>query len=277
MTEDVFHPEETRRQQDSATPSLTIKRVRQEFASRHMKLLAREIVSPGFVRLTLGGADLADFRSDGFDDHVKLLLPAVGQEKPLLPTLVDGRPHFGEGERPTARDYTPVRWDARKGTLVLEFAVHDEGPATLWALHAQPGQWVGIAGPRGSMVVPTQFAWHWLLGDASALPAIERRLAELPAQARVTVRVQLNHAADRRALPSAAQVDLQWVDALDQAAQVLTLPADDGFIWAAGESSDMTQLRRTLLAKPGVDPKRMRISAYWKRGAQGHHEELVEN
>lgn len=252
-----------------------VERIRVPFASRHMQLETREFVSPGFVRVTLGGADLSDFQSAGFDDHVKVLFPAPGQEKPSLPTLVDGKPHFEPGAvRPTARDFTPVRWDASKGRLVLEFAVHPAGPAVEWATQAQIGQWVGIAGPRGSMVVSTSLQWHWLLGDASALPAIERRLGELPAHARATVRIRLDNEADRRDLASAAQVDLQWVDSLDEAAAQLALPAGDGFIWAAGENSEMAQLRRTLLAKPGVNARHMRIAAYWKRGEVGHHEEL---
>ena len=137
------------------------------------------------------------------------------------------------------------------------------------------GQWVGIAGPRGSMVVPTGFDWHWLLGDETALPAIARRLAELPASAVATVRIQLNNPADQRVLTSAAQLDLKWVDALPAAVEALALPAGTGFVWAAGEHSDMAAVRRAMLAKPGVDPKRMRISAYWKRGAADHHEDLV--
>lgn len=261
----------------STTPGAwRVERVRHAFAARHMQLLSREVVSPGFLRLTLGGADLSAFRSDGFDDHVKLLLPAPGQDRPQLPRIVDGRPQFDGGERPAARDFTPVRWDASKGTMVLEFALHDAGPATEWARSAAIGQWLGIAGPRGSMVVPKDLPWHWLLGDASALPAIERRLAELPAGTRAAVCLQLDDAADRRPLATAAQLDLHWVADLAQAARELPLPEGDGFIWAAGEHADMAALRRELMARPGVNPRRMRISAYWKRGAAAHHEELGE-
>jgi NADPH-dependent ferric siderophore reductase len=167
-----------------------------------------------------------------------------------------------------------VRWDAAKGQLVLEFALHDHGPAAEWARTAQIGQWAGVAGPRGSMVIPAGFAWHWLLGDDSALPAVERRLAELPATARVTVRLKVA-AADRRPLPSAAQVDLQWVDDLAEAAAALPLPSEDGYIWAAGEHNDMAALR-TVFKDKGASLKRMRISAYWKRGQADHHEELVQ-
>ena len=180
-----------------------------------------------------------------------------------------------DGPRPVLRDYTPARFDAAAGELDIEVALHDAGPATDWAASATVGQWVGIAGPRGSMVVPTGFDWHWLLGDETALPAIARRLAELPASAVATVRIQLNNPADQRVLASAAQVDLQWVNALPAAVEALALPPGAGFVWAAGEHSDMAAVRRAMLAKPGVDPKRMRISAYWKRGAADHHEDLA--
>ncbi len=259
---------------DHAAPR--VERVRAPFAARHMQLVSREFVSPGFVRLTLGGADMSSFQSAGFDDHVKLLFAQPGQEKPVLPVMVDGRPHFDGGEKPIARDFTPLRWDAAKGRLVIEFAMHEAGPAAEWAATAPMGQWIGVAGPRGSMVVPEGLSWHWLLGDASALPAIARRLEELPASARVSVRVMLDDPADRRELPTAAQLDLQWVDSLADAAQELRIPQGHGFIWAAGEHSDMSQVRRIVMAKPGVNPRLMRIASYWKRGEVAHHEELNE-
>ena len=52
-----------------------MQRVRHEFRSRHVQLLAREQISPGFIRLTVGGPELAGFASAGFDDHTKLILP----------------------------------------------------------------------------------------------------------------------------------------------------------------------------------------------------------
>ncbi len=258
----------------ATAPSLAIERIRHPLQARHLQVVRRTQVSPGFVRLTLAGPELAGFVSAGFDDHLKLILPSPGQDRPTLPTLQDGRPVF-DGPRPVLRDYTPARFDAAAGELDIEVALHDAGPATGWAASAAVGQWVGIAGPRGSMVVPTGFDWHWLLGDETALPAIARRLAELPASAVVTVRIQLNNPADQRVLASAAQVDLQWVNALPAAVEALALPPGAGFVWAAGEHSDMAAVRRAVLAKPGVDPKRMRISAYWKRGAADHHEDLV--
>ena len=258
----------------STNPSESlIERVRHPFRARHVQLLARESISPGFVRLTLGGPELAGFVSAGFDDHVKLILPQQGQEKPNLPSIVDGRPHI-EGARPTMRDYTPLRYDAAANTLQMDFAAHGSGPAVDWALHAPIGQWAGLAGPRGSMVVPARLDWHLLLGDETAMPAIERRLAELPEGTRAIVRVQLANPADRREWTSRAALDCAFVPSLAQAAEELALPEGEGFIWGAGENTAMAALRGLLLAK-GAQPRRMRISSYWKQGVADHHEELA--
>jgi NADPH-dependent ferric siderophore reductase len=254
-----------------ATP--ITQRVRHPFRSRHVQLLAREPISPGFVRLTLGGPELVGFVSAGFDDHVKLILPQVRREKPNLPVMVDGRPHI-EGERPTMRDYTPLRYDAAANTLLIDFALHGAGPAADWARSAPVGQWLGLAGPRGSLLVAEDLEWHWLLGDETAMPAIERRLAELPAGARALVRVQVANPADRRPWRSAAELDLGWVGSLEESARSLDIPPGRGFIWAAGENRAMAALRQQLASRPGADPRRMRIASYWKRGEEGHHEEL---
>lgn len=245
-------------------------RVRHPFKARHLQLLSREQISPGFVRLTLVG-ELRDFASEGFDDHFKLILPQEGLEKPLLPQMVDGKPSV-DGPRPTMRDYTPLRWTTN--TLTVDFALHDSGPATDWARNAPMGSWIGAAGPRGSMVIRKDFGQYWMLADASAMPAVERALAELPETAKVTVRLAVP-AADRRPLASSAQVDLQWVDSLTEAAQALEIAEAQGFVWAAGERSEMAALRKIVVSK-GASPKRMRISAYWKQGIAAHHESLAD-
>jgi NADPH-dependent ferric siderophore reductase len=125
--------------------------------------------------------------------------------------------------------------------------------------------------------VPAALDWHLLVGDATALPAISRRLEELPAGSRACVLV-LAEAADRRAFVSAAQVDEQWLetgDALLAALRALALPgAETGFAWGGGEAALMAQVREVLLQK-GVPKGRMRVSSYWKRGVADHHETLA--
>ena len=105
------------------------------------------------------------------------------------------------------------------------------------------------------------------------MPAIERRLAELPEGTRAIVRVQLADPADARAWRSRAALDCVFTDSLARAVQQLALPAGAGFVWGGGEHALMAALRAPLLGK-GVDAGRMRLLAYWKRGAAGHRETI---
>ncbi len=243
---------------NTATPPRRVLRVRHELHRRTVTVQQVDSPSPGFRRITFADPSLAGFVSDGFDDHLKFIF------------------HTPAGEL-LRRDYTPSSFNRQAGTVTVEFALHGHGAAADWARQARPGQQAVLAGPRGSMVVPTDVAWHLLAGDATALPAITRRLAELPAGSRAIAIVQID-AADQRPLPSAADLALHWVaddDALVAAMAALALPPGEGFAWCAGEAGCMARLRDLLLAK-GQPKEAMRVSAYWKRGAADFHAELVD-
>jgi NADPH-dependent ferric siderophore reductase len=236
-----------------------VQRVRHELRRRDLTVLHVDTPSPGFRRITFTSAELAGFTSASFDDHVKLFLDAA------------------DGAEPVRRDYTPRQYDAAAGTLAIEFALHGDGPAAHWATQAAPGQRAAIGGPRGSFIIPTDFDWHLLVGDETALPAVARRLEELPASTRAFVVLHVGDAADRRALPSAASVQVQWVDsgdALVEAVRALDLPDSEGFAWGAGEAGAMAALRRVLVDEKGLDRHAVRVSAYWKQGATAHHEHI---
>lgn len=249
---------------ETPPPTRRVQRVRHEIHRRSTTVLQVDRPSPSFVRVLLADPSLAGFVSAGFDDHLKLILPGA-----------DGQP--------VMRDYTPAAFDTTAGTLTLEFVLHAHGPASDWARQAQPGQQVTVAGPRGSMVVDAGLDWHWLVGDATALPAVARRLAELAelaGDARVTVLLAAP-AADRRALPGQDRLtglDLRWVDgekALVDALRALPLPAGVGFAWCAAEAITAASLRAALADK-GLPKEAMRVAAYWKRGASSYHAELAD-
>lgn len=240
------------------TPNATrVRRVRHELRRRELVVARVEPLGPGFVAVTFAGEALADFVSDSFDDHVKFIPDAAGEVR---------------------RDYTPRAFDRERRELTIEFALHGHGAASEWARGAAPGQRVVVGGPRGSFIVPTDYDWHLLAGDATALPAISRRLEELPAQTQAIVLV---HAApgDRRSFRTAARLRLQWVDSDEEllaATRALTLPAGEGYAWAAGEASTMAALRRVLVEEKKHPRTAMRVAAYWKRGASSHHENLED-
>ena len=233
-----------------------IQRVRHELKRRTLTVSSVTPLGPGFVSIGFTGADLADFVSLSFDDHVKLM--------------------FDENaETPVRRDYTPRRFDREQQILTLEFALHGHGAASEWARAAKVGQTLMVGGPRGSFVMPLQQDWHLLVGDSTALPAISRRLEELPAGSRVSV-IALTAAADRRDFTTRAELDLHWVDSADALVAALRaweVPAGQGMAWGGGEAQAMVRVRQVLNEK-GVPRERTRVSAYWKQGVADHHETL---
>ena len=74
---------------------------------------------------------------------------------------------------------------------MLDFVLHGHGVASGWALRAQPGDALVVAGPRGSYQVADDYDAYVLIGDETALPAIARRLAELPEHAQAEVLIEI--------------------------------------------------------------------------------------
>src|SRR5690606_28822376 len=180
------------------------------------RLRVREVQrpSPQLVRVRIEGEALRGFISASFDDHLKLMLPAMPGQPLVLPQAgPEGLVWPSDAERPALRDYTPRAFDAEAGWLDIEFVLHGDGLASRWAESARPGDEVGIGGPRGSFVVPTGFDWHLLVGDETALPAIARRLEELPASSQAIVIAETGEPAERRALSSRARLQSTWVQA----------------------------------------------------------------
>lgn len=235
----------------ATTPVRRIQRIRHELERRDLEVTRVEQLSTNFVAVTLHGESLGRFRSDSFDDHVKLF--------------------FGDDAK---RDYTPRSFDIARQELTIEFALHGSGAASDWARQAAVGHRLVVAGPRGSMVIPADYDWHLLIGDDSALPAVHRRLEELPPEARVIVLLQLGNSLDRRQLPAHANV--QWVQSSEEllsCVAALTLPEGEGFGWAAGEAALMAAVRPLLVAK-GLPKESLKVAAYWKAGAEAFHETL---
>lgn len=232
--------------------------IRHEIKRRTLDVVSVETISPHFKRITFSGDALTDFISASFDYHVKFIVNPQASE-------------------PVMRDYTPRSYDNKKKELVIEFAMHGEGPANQWAENVKPGDQAMIAGPRGSRVIPVDYAWHLLMGDETAFPAMSRRMEELPPQAKVTVVALAHDVRDRRAFDSHAQVDIIWVDTAEQLidwAQACALPAGEGFVWCAAEASIIKSLRMIFIDDKGHDQNAIRTSAYWKMRTAAFHEEV---
>lgn len=227
-----------------------VRRIRHPLKRRQLTVVRTERTTPALVRITLGGADLHDFVSLGFDDHVKVFIPGAD------PSTVE------------MRDYTPLRYDRAACELDLEFVLHESGAASDWAAQAAPGQRLEVGGPRGSMLLPDDLRWLLMVGDATALPAMTRALAGWPLQCTGQLAVLMPSQAERRALALPDGVVLHW---LDHEADVVDFlqgwvpPPGPGFVWCAGEAGQVNGWREVLTARPGVRTDRIKASAYWKK------------
>jgi NADPH-dependent ferric siderophore reductase len=237
------------------------RRVRHETRRRLLRVVAVEDLTPRMRRFTLHSPDLADFISLGADDHVKLFLPTAGAE-------------------PQMRDYTPRLYDPRAQTLAIDFVLHDAGPATAWASQAKVGDELEIGGPRGSAIIAEDFDWILLVGDETALPAISRRLEELPQAIRAVAIIAVDNAAEQQALALRDGDAICWIlrdrDGSDDAATLgaaierLIPRGGEGFVWIAAEAGVVKALRAQVLEVHGQPLAWLKAAGYWVQGEAGH-------
>ena len=242
----------------------TIHRVMHEIKHRQLTVLRVTELTPRMRRITLGGAQLQGFISLGSDDHIKLLFANNAEEQAAMDAVDLPR----EGVKPTMREYTPRRIDLNSNELDLDFVLHGDGPASTWAAQAEPGHKLNIAGPRGSLVVPDIFDSYLLVGDETAIPAIGRRLEELPAGRKVLALIEIEDAQEQQPLSSLADVEVIWIErhqrnVLDVLRDVV-LPEGRLYAWVALEKSLTRQAKALLLEEKGVNEEHLKAAAYWR-------------
>ncbi|WP_415973301.1 siderophore-interacting protein [Rhodococcus sp. 077-4] len=259
-----------------------------------LQVLSAERISPGFVRITLGGESLSSFRYMGYDHWFRLFLPQPGQSEPRVPTATSMLWYaqyltFSKDTKPVVRNYT-VR-DFRpagsglhgEGTeMDVDFVVHGAehgghaGPASSWAVRAAPGDHVAIF-DEGRIYNPnTEASWQLLVGDESAAPAVLGILRSAPEDSRVRAFIEVPTEADIQKQDVPPGVELTWIvrpnlqakpgDAALAAVQKAELPEGEPFVYVAGEQGLATGLRRYLVNERSVPKSQICFTGYWKFG-----------
>ncbi|NHZ95268.1 siderophore-interacting protein [Massilia sp. CCM 8734] len=233
-------------------------------------------LTPLMRRITLAGDALAGFPLESDGAHIKLLLARDGQREPVLPTLGPDGPVWPPADiRPIARTYTVARYDAEAGELDVDLVLHgDDGPASRWAVHAQPGDAVGVAGPGGPPRFVPGADYHLMIGDPSALAALAAALRGVPRKARGTVLIEVPDHSEVQALPYPAAFTVHWLSrrGARPGASTLLLDAVKALAWPpgrvsvtlAGESNQLLAVRDFLLHERGVARTDMYAVPYWK-------------
>jgi NADPH-dependent ferric siderophore reductase len=174
---------------------------------------------------------------------------------------------------PRVRTYTVREWDPERGRLTIDFVVHgDEGVAGPWAAGAKPGDVLQLMGPGGGYTPSPDAAWHLMVGDLAAVPAIAASLRRVPAGAPVHVIIAVPGPEDEIALETPGELRLTWLhgdgtgDGLAVAVRDLDFPAGDVHAFVHGEAAVTREIRRHLVLDRGVPRESMSASGYWKAG-----------
>jgi NADPH-dependent ferric siderophore reductase len=246
-------------------------------------------LGPSLVRVSFSGEDLRYFLSDGRDQSLSLFLPAEGRTEPGVPVeLGDGWwqawRELPDDVRAVMRSYTLRSLRRNPDEIDIDFVLHEPaGPASRWAARAGAGDKVQLLGPavadnRAIRFRPpedTDLVLLW--GDGTALPAVSAILEALPAGQRARVWLEVRDAGDIQDLATEADAEITWLVAEETGAQCSPLALDTlrdarlpdaerPYVWIAGESGCVKELRRHFVRERGVDRRRVTFVGYWRQG-----------
>jgi NADPH-dependent ferric siderophore reductase len=257
------------------------------FFSLHVVRTRR--LGPSLVRVTFGGDELRDFHSEGCDQSLSLFIPAEGRTEPRVPVeLGDGWWQAWREQpddvRAVMRSYSLRSLRRNPDEIDIDFVLHEPaGPASRWAARAAAGDKVQLLGPaiadnraiRFRPPADTDLVVIW--GDETAVPAVSAIVESLPAGTRARVWLEVHHAGDIQDLATEADVEIDWLVAekpgvegspmaLDALREARLPPAEHPYVWIAGESGCVKQLRRHFVGERGIDRRRVTFVGYWRQG-----------
>ncbi|MET9814046.1 siderophore-interacting protein [Streptomyces sp. NPDC006355] len=252
-------------------------------------------LGPSLVRVTFGGPDLHAFHSDGRDQSLSLFLPHPGQPEPVVPLELgdgwwQGWRELPDDVRAVMRSYTLRALRRDPDEIDIDFALHgiepgsavQAGPASRWAARAAAGDRVLLLGPavadnRAIRFRPpedTDLVVVW--GDETAVPAASAIVESLPAGTRARVWLEVPQAGDVQDLVTEADAEITWLVrekgregspmALDALRDAQLPVAERPYVWIAGESGCVKELRRHFVRERGIDRRRVTFVGYWRRG-----------
>jgi len=238
-------------------------------------------LGPSLVRVTFVGEDLQYFFSDGHDQSLSLFLPAEGRTEPGVPVELgdgwwQGWREQADDVRAVMRSYTLRSLRRDPDEIDIDIVLHEPaGPASRWAARACAGDRVQLLGPavadnRAIRFRPpgdTDLVLLW--GDETALPAVSAILEALPAGQRARVWLEVQDAGDIQDLATDADAEITWLvgeKALGVVREAQLPPAERPYVWIAGESGRVKELRRHFVRERGIDRRRVTFVGYWRLG-----------
>lgn len=237
-------------------------------------VLKTENITPNMQRITLKSDTLSAFPSDSEGRFIKLLFNRSGG------TNLN---EVSAEERPVARTYTIRRFIPDQDIIEVDFVRHITqdlqcGFASRWAISAEAGDTINIAGPGKNSSINTQADWFFLTADMTALPALAIKLKNLPDNAQGYAVVKIISEQDIQQLQRPKGIEIHWITETSMADEVLTLTWLEGevMVWCACEFNVMRELRQYFRNDKDVQRDNLYISSYWKQGASEDSHKVIK-
>lgn len=242
-------------------------------------VLRRHRLSAHLVTVTLEVE--GDLAGTGIpDEYLRVMIPPPGADL-VLPTIDENYAvTFPDGAvEPESRVYTisDLRIVDGRTEVDLDIALHETGVGSDWARGCEPGDRVGLTEPHGLYAAPADVGRQLLVADITGLPALARILRGRRPGQRVRAVVVLTDDGDRIALPSPADVEVEWVqvatpalisEALSGAVLDADLPDGDRYVWLAGEARASRAVRKHLRRVLGWPQSDFYTCGYWQVDAE---------
>ncbi|ODT79182.1 MAG: NADPH-dependent ferric siderophore reductase [Pelagibacterium sp. SCN 64-44] len=239
------------------------------------RVLARQALTPGMIRLTFGGAGLAGFPGTGVpDEYLRLFFPHEETGRLHLPVITeDGRWTYPEGQdRIRCSTYTVRNHRPGSGEIDIDFVVHEGGLASEWAQRAAPGDEIVINRPRGLYTPPADVAWQVLVADATGIPALARILEQTPRHVQSRVFIEIAAPEHEQVLPHHEFATVTWLhrsgngiapSRMADVVKAMPLSPTPGYVWVAGEQKVVRSIRKYIRQELKLPPERYELVGYW--------------
>lgn len=241
----------------------TIPRQRPPLRSWTFRVVEGFDVKPNMRRVVLTANDIGEFTYK------------PGQAIVLMIPVADGEPG--------RRDYTIRDMDHAAGTISIDFVLHGDTPAPIWARQAKPGDTIEVRGPRGGTVLRPDADWHLLTGDETCIPAIAHILETMPEHTKAFVFIETSDESGEAVLETKADASIRWVHRhserpgpnilMNGVVQDFAFPSGKGHAYIIGETSNVRRQRHTLIAR-GLTREQISSEGYWRPGRIGGHDHV---
>lgn len=236
---------------------------------------SRGFVTPGMVRIVLGGEGLWDYPTTGIpDEFARLYFPdndAGLISHPDLPVSPEQEEEQSV-ERCHSEVYTIRSFDRMKRELVIDFVVHEGGKASEWAQRARPGDPLVLTSPHGMYLPQKPNGKQLFVCDATGLPALARILDSLPSEVDALAVVEIADPSHRYVLQSCCTLQTIWLERsgngvapsqLFSALRSLAANNLPDYVWMAGEHKEARAIRRHLRQQWRLPADRYAVVGYW--------------